>query len=66
MAKGKDYTVTSKEEIRKINEAGDIETWFRIWATSKGGTRFHVEVPETQLDKADEPLTRRAQTLDAI
>ncbi|MBA7593035.1 hypothetical protein ES708_35245 [subsurface metagenome] len=66
MAKGTDYKVEEKEEIRKLSKAGEVETWFRIYATSKGGTYFHVEVPEDQLDKADEALTKRAKELDAI
>lgn len=60
------YTVESKEEIRKLTKAGEVETWFRIYATSKGGTYFHVDVPEDQLDKADETLSKRAKELDAI
>lgn len=66
MAKGTDYKVESKEEIRKLSKAGEVETWFRIYATSKGGTYFHVEVPEDELAKADELLTARAKQLDAV
>ena len=66
MGKGDDYTVDSKEEIRKLSKAGEVETWYRIYATSKGGTYFHVEVKETDLDKADAVLTARAKQLDAI
>ena len=66
MVKDKDYTDTTKEEIRKLSKAGEVETWFRIYATSKGGTYFHVDLPEEQLDKADELLTARAKQLDAI
>ena len=66
MAKGDSYTTESKEEFSKLSKAGEIETWFRIYATSKGGTRFHVEISEDQLDQADEVLTARANKLDAI
>lgn len=66
MAKGTDYKVESKEEVRKLDKAGEVETWFRIYATSKGGTYFHVDVPEDELDKADEVLTARAKQLDSI
>lgn len=66
MGKGTDYTIEAKEEIRKLSKAGEVETWYRIWATSKGGTYFHVDVPEAELDKADEVLTARAKQLDAI
>lgn len=60
------YKVESKEEIRKLSKAGEVETWYRIWATSKKGTYFHIDVPEDKLDKADELLSKRAQALDAI
>lgn len=67
MAKTTDYTTDKKEEFRKLNpKTQDVETWYRIWATSKGGTYFHVEVPGSELGKADEPLTRRAKEIDAI
>ncbi len=66
MGKGTDYTVESKEEIRRLSKAGEVETWYRYWATSKGGTYFHVDVPEAQLDHADELLTARARQLDAL
>lgn len=66
MPKSTDYIVESKEEIRKLSKAGEVETWFRIYATSKGGTYFHVDVPEDQLNKSDELLTARAKQLDAI
>jgi len=61
-----DYTVESKEEVRRLGRAGDVETWYRIWATSKGGTRYHVEVREDELANADAVLTLRAKELDAI
>lgn len=60
------YTVQRKEEIRKLNQAGEIETWYRIYAISKGGTYYHVEVPERNLDVAPKALTERANKLDAI
>ncbi|GAI79069.1 hypothetical protein ES708_09262 [subsurface metagenome] len=66
MGKGTDYTVDSKEELRKLSKAGEVETWYRIYATSKGGTYFHVDVREEELDKADALLTARAKELDAI
>jgi len=60
------YKTESKEEVRKLSKAGDVETWYRIYATSKGGTYFHIDVPEDQLDQADDLLTTRAKQLDAI
>jgi hypothetical protein len=66
MGKGADYTVKKKEEVRRLTETGDVEFLWRIWATSKGGTYFHIDVPEDQFDKADELLTAKARKLDAI
>lgn len=60
------YKVDRKEEFRVITKAGDVQMWYRIWATSKGGTYFHIEVQDTALDKADELLAARAKQLDAI
>lgn len=60
------YKVESKDEFRKRARDGTIEKWFRIYATSKGGTYFSVEVPEAQLGKASAHLTARAQELDEI
>ena len=66
MAKSTDYTVEKKDEIRKLSKTGEVLTYYRIWATSKGGAYFHVEIPEDQLDKANDVLTKRAKELDAI
>jgi len=66
MGKGTDYKTDKKEEYRLLTKEGDVETWYRIFATSKGGAYFHVEVREDQLDKAEEVLTARARKLDAI
>lgn len=63
-----EYVVESKEEIRKLTKAGEVETWYRVWATSKGGTYFHVDIKEADLtkEKADAILIKRAKELDAI
>ena len=66
MSNGAVYTVESKEEIRKLGKAGEVEIHYRIWATTKKGTYFHVDVPEDELDKADNYLRPRAEKLDAI
>lgn len=66
MVKGVDYTVEKKEEIRKLSPAGEVLTCYRVWATSKGGTRYHVEVAEAELETSDILLTKRAKDLDAI
>jgi len=66
MTKGIDYFVEKKEEIRKLSPTHEVMTYYRIWATSKGGTYFHVEIPEGQLANADELLTKKAKALDSI
>jgi hypothetical protein len=66
MAAPEAYTVDSKEEIRTLDKAGNVVVMYRIWATTRKGTYFHVDVPENQLDKAGEHLTARAKALDAI
>lgn len=60
------FTVSSKEEMRRLNQAGEPVTYFRIWATTRKGTYFHIDVPEGDLNKAQEALTARATQLDAI
>lgn len=60
------YTVEKKEEIRKLSKAGEVLTYYRIWATSKKGTYFHVDVPEAELGSSEATLTKKAQELDAI
>ena len=63
-----EYEVTRKEEIRKFDREMNVQTYYRIYALSKGGTLFHVEVPEADLGtpKVAEVLARRAKDLDAI
>jgi len=60
------YTIDEKEEIRTLVKGGKVEVAYRIWATTKKGTFFHVDVPEDQLDKAESLLTARAKQLDSI
>ena len=67
MVKNTDYRIEKKEEVMRIDKkSGEVYTAYRIWATSKGGTYFHIEVPETDLDHADALLTAKAKQLDAI
>jgi len=61
-----DYKVEKKEEFRQVTPEHEVETWYRIWATSKGGTYFHVDIREDEFDKADTLLTARAKALDTI
>ena len=60
------YKIDEKEEIRTLVKGGKVEVAYRIWATTKKGTFFHVDVPEDQLDKAESLLTARAKQLDSI
>lgn len=66
MSNGETYTTESKDEITRMTKAGEVEISFRIYATSKGGTRFHVEIGEDQLDQAPAILAARAKELDSI
>ena len=67
MPGNKPYTVQSKEEVRRLNTStGQPYIAYRIWALTAKGTRFSVEVPEEELDKADAVLAKKAQQLDAI
>lgn len=61
-----DYKVEKKEELRILNNQGQLVVIYRIWATSAGGTYFHVDVPESDLAKSDSYLTARAKAVDAI
>ena len=60
------YTTDRKEEVRTLGKDGEVQTLIRIWATTKKGTYFHIDVPEDELDKAPELLNARAMKLDAI
>ena len=60
------YTTERKEEFRKLTKDGGVETWYRIYATSRGGTYYHIEVQEAQLDKAPQLLVAKAKQLDSI
>lgn len=60
------YTTEKKEQIQKLGRDSEVNTFFRIWATSAGGTYFSVDIPEDELAKADQILTARAKQLDSI
>ena len=62
----KNYKVEKKIERFDFDSARNPVTVFDIWAFSKGGTYFHVRVPESELARADELLTKKAAELDAI
>lgn len=66
MAKGTDYKVEKKQEIIGLDSEGKPTSMYRIVAVSKGGTRFHLDIPEDQLDQAEKLLTAKANRLDAI
>lgn len=64
--KGADYLVDRIEETRRISPHGEVLTYYRIWATSKKGTLFHIEVAENEMEKAPQLLQKRAQMLDSL
>ena len=67
MAEPMSYTVDAKEEIRTLDrKTGEAYIAYRIWATTKRGTYFHIDVPENELDKAHALLEKKAKQLDAI
>lgn len=66
MPEPKSYTVSKKEEHMRFTPEQGTFTVIRFWATSKGGTYFHVDVPEDQLDKAPQLLEAKAKKLDAV
>lgn len=63
---GKGYTTGKKESFRRLNEAGEPITVWRIWAFSDGGTRFSVDLPDEKLDEAEARLEAKARRLDKI
>lgn len=65
MAGNAAYTVDHKEESFEYINKKLVTSW-RIWAISTGGTRFHIDVLDSDLDKAPLRLTAKAQELDAI
>jgi len=60
------YKTEKKEEIRVLDQAGNVVTMYRIYATSEKGTYFHIDVPDKELKNAPKLLTARATELDAI
>lgn len=60
------YKVEKKEERIRPLPTGEIVTVYRIWATSKKGTYYHIEVREDELKNAPALLTARAQELDSL
>lgn len=66
MSNGQLYTVESKDEIRRLGKGDVPYVAYRIYATTKKGTYFSVEVPEDDLDKAPEILEAKAKKLDSI
>ncbi len=66
MANDPSYTIGRKEEFRKMDLSNEVLTWYRIYATSKGGTYFHIEVKESDLGTAPALLAAKAKQLDSI
>ena len=63
---GELYKVEEKREIRRLAKGGDVEVAYTIYATSKGGTYFSVEVPEKELSRSADLLAAKAKLLDSI
>ena len=66
MTKDKDYKIEKKDEFFLPTKEGKVETWLRVWITTKGGTYTHRDISEDMLDKAEEILTAWAKKVDAI
>jgi len=62
------FTVDSKEEIRSMGKGSEIITKWRVWATTKGGTYFHIDFPEKDFvkEKVDKALAAKATVIDSI
>jgi hypothetical protein len=65
---GKNYTVQRISPITKIGPTGELEHYQRIDALTGGGTRFSVDVRDTDAtaEKVAPVLEKRATELDAI
>lgn len=66
MGRSDNYKTEKKEPFRRVTKEGEVELWYRIYATSKGGTYFPIEVREDQLDEAPKLLEEMAKKLDSI
>lgn len=63
---GANYTTDRKEEFLDYTDKDKLVTVYRIYATSTGGAKFHVDVAESKLGEADKLLSERARILDEI
>ena len=66
MSNGQNYKTESKEQIRRLDKAGEVQIYWRIYATTRKETYFFIEVREDELDKAPELLEAKAKKLDSI
>ena len=60
------YTTGRKEPVRRMTTAGEVEDWWRIHATSKGGTPFWIMVRDADLAQAPAMMAAKAKQLDGI
>lgn len=60
------YTTGRKDEFRRMNQDGDVENWWRIYATTTRGTRFNIEVRDKDLAQAPAMLAAKAKEVDSI
>ncbi len=66
MSPDNSYTIGRKEEFRKMALSGEVGTWWRIYATTKAGTYFHIEVKDEDLATVPQLLAAKAKQLDSI
>jgi len=60
------YTVGRKEPQRRMTTQGEVEDWWRIHATTRGGTPYWVVLRDADLATAPALLAAKARQLDAI
>ena len=66
MSPTSNYTWDHTEETRKIDQRGEVHTYYRVFAYTAKKTYFHIEVADTDLAKAPELLAKKAAVLDSI
>lgn len=64
----KEFKGIRMRELTKLNEYGELEKFFRYEAVTIKGTRFTVDIPESQAtpEAAEKILTDKAKALDAM
>jgi hypothetical protein len=60
------YTTVRKESFRRMDDVGDVKSYWRIYAKSKGGTLFNIEIPDVEILQAPAALLAKAKQIDSI